>query len=105
MSCAWVFMTTRCRDGHETYTVGFHDPKGVWHPESDHEERDKALDRVAWLNGAADDDSTRMIVQAASTLIAEFDDSYDASCDDGSWRVDACISADTIDMMRKAVRL
>ena len=35
------------------YTVGFYDPEGNWHPESDHESKDKAAERVAWLNGGA----------------------------------------------------
>lgn len=34
------------------YTVGFYDPKGNWHPESDHEDSEKAAKRVAWLNGS-----------------------------------------------------
>ena len=33
------------------WTVGFHDPQGKWHPDSDHEEKEKAAERVAWLNG------------------------------------------------------
>lgn len=33
------------------WTVGFYDPKGDWHPESDHDSADKAAERVAWLNG------------------------------------------------------
>ncbi len=33
------------------YTVGFYDPKGEWHPESDHQDREEAAKRVAFLNG------------------------------------------------------
>jgi len=33
------------------YTVGFYDPTGEWHPESDHETTEEAAKRVAWLNG------------------------------------------------------
>lgn len=33
------------------YTVGFYDPSGRWHPDSDHNDRDKAAERVAYLNG------------------------------------------------------
>lgn len=33
------------------YTVGFYDPKGEWHPESDHSDRDAAASRVNYLNG------------------------------------------------------
>lgn len=34
------------------FTVGFYDPSGKWHPESDWDSRDDAAKRVAWLNGA-----------------------------------------------------
>lgn len=33
------------------FTVGFYDPKGKWHPESDHKTADEAAARVAYLNG------------------------------------------------------
>jgi hypothetical protein len=33
------------------YTVGFYDPSGKWHAESDHEDREQAAARVATLNG------------------------------------------------------
>lgn len=33
------------------WTVGFYDPKGEWHPESDHETSKEAAKRVAFLNG------------------------------------------------------
>jgi hypothetical protein len=33
------------------YTVGFYDPKGNWHPESDHDSRSDAAHRVHYLNG------------------------------------------------------
>ena len=34
------------------YTVGFFDPNGKWHADSDHGDKKKAADRVAYLNGA-----------------------------------------------------
>lgn len=34
------------------WTVGFYDPKGEWHPESDHATHVAAARRVAWLNGS-----------------------------------------------------
>jgi hypothetical protein len=34
------------------YAVGFYDPQGRWQPESEHDEREKAARRAAWLNGA-----------------------------------------------------
>lgn len=33
------------------WTVGFHEPGGTWHPESDHPDADQAADRTRWLNG------------------------------------------------------
>lgn len=35
------------------YTVGFYKPDGSFESDSDHDSRDKAADRVAWLNGGA----------------------------------------------------
>ena len=34
------------------WTVGFYDPSGEWHPDSDHTSRESAGKRVAYLNGA-----------------------------------------------------
>jgi len=33
------------------WTVGYYDPKGEWHPESDHDNAEDAAKRVAYLNG------------------------------------------------------
>jgi len=33
------------------YTVGFYSPDGKWHADSDHDSRDKATERVHYLNG------------------------------------------------------
>ena len=33
------------------WTVGFYDPNGKWHAESDHETKEEAANRVAFLNG------------------------------------------------------
>lgn len=35
------------------FTVGFYDPSGRWHAESDHGSRGDAAERVAYLNGTA----------------------------------------------------
>lgn len=32
------------------WTVGFYDPSGVWHSESDHDSPEEAARRVAFLN-------------------------------------------------------
>jgi hypothetical protein len=34
------------------YTVGFYDPTGKWHSDSDYSDRADARERCAWLNGA-----------------------------------------------------
>lgn len=36
------------------WTVGFFDPSGKWHAESDFNDREEAARRVAWLNGSAE---------------------------------------------------
>lgn len=33
------------------YTVGFYDPSGNFHPDSDYNDRNKAANRVSFLNG------------------------------------------------------
>jgi len=35
------------------FTVGFYRPDGRWEPESDHDSREKAAERVHYLNGGA----------------------------------------------------
>ena len=37
---------------HGLWTVGFYDPKGEWHPDSDHQSKGEAAERTAWLNGS-----------------------------------------------------
>jgi len=39
------------RDGDIQFVVGFYDPSGKWHTESDHVTRESAADRVHYLNG------------------------------------------------------
>ena len=34
------------------YTVGFYNPSGKWEPESDHNDKEEAAKRAAWLNGS-----------------------------------------------------
>lgn len=38
--------------------MGFYDPAGKWHPDSDHGDRVAAGDRVHYLNGGSDEPST-----------------------------------------------
>ena len=42
------------RDGatNHLWTVGFYDPTGKFHSDSDHADSEKAADRVAYLNGS-----------------------------------------------------
>lgn len=44
----WVYLKTEPR----LWTVGFYDPEGRWHSDSDHDSSEAAADRCAWLNGA-----------------------------------------------------
>ena len=43
----WVYILTEPH----LFTVGFYDPDGKWHPESDWSTRDEAAERCAYLNG------------------------------------------------------
>lgn len=48
-------MTTTCwvyiRSEPGLWTVGFYDPEGRWHADSDYEDREEAAKRCAYLNG------------------------------------------------------
>ena len=39
------------RSENKLWTVGFYDHNGHWIPESDHDSKESAADRVHWLNG------------------------------------------------------
>jgi hypothetical protein len=43
----WVYV----RSEPELWTVGFYDPRGAWHSDSDHTDRESAARRCAYLNG------------------------------------------------------
>lgn len=47
MSNSWVYVQSEPG----LWTVGFYDPSGKWHPDSDHDSRAAAADRVHYLNG------------------------------------------------------
>jgi hypothetical protein len=47
---SWVYVRSKTE---QLYTVGFFDPDGGWHTDSDHDTRDAAADRCAYLNGRA----------------------------------------------------
>lgn len=40
------------------WTVGYYTPTGAWMPESDHDVRERAAKRVAWLNGSEEGGDT-----------------------------------------------
>lgn len=46
----WVYLQF---DGERVWTVGFYDPDGKFHPDSDWKSRLSAAQRTAWLNGAS----------------------------------------------------
>lgn len=43
----WVYQRTES----ELYTVGYYDPQGKWHADSDHSTAEEAAKRVHYLNG------------------------------------------------------
>ena len=43
----WVYI----KSDSSLWTVGFYDPSGTWHPESDHDSPEAAAARVHYLNG------------------------------------------------------
>lgn len=43
----WVYIKSE----DNLWTVGFYNPAGRWHPESDHDSRKSAAARVNYLNG------------------------------------------------------
>ena len=45
----WVVLRTS--DARPTWTVGFYDPTGEWHPLYDFNDKDEAGDKAAHLNG------------------------------------------------------
>lgn len=45
----WVYI--RSEPG--LWTVGFYSPSGEFHPDSDHNDREQAAERVHYLNGGA----------------------------------------------------
>ncbi len=48
----YVYLETERSAEHVLYTVGFYSPDGTWHSESDHNEKEEAAKRTAFLNGS-----------------------------------------------------
>ena len=67
----YVYIESEHNSSGSLWTVGFYDPQGNWRPESDHDNSEKAAERVAWLNGSqqgennpyllTDEESARLI--------------------------------------------
>lgn len=60
------------RSEENLWTVGFYDPIGEWHSDSDHETKADAADRVAHLNGC-----TELLLERIERLeqrVAELED-------------------------------
>ena len=74
----YVYIMTEPR----LWTVGFFDPDGKWHTDSDHGDRENAARRVAYLNGAKEfsDDSDDMSHPVTDCAFCEHDP---AVCNDG----------------------
>lgn len=53
---AWVYVRNRDEPSGSgaAFTVGFYDPEGAWHSDSDHPTKAEAAARVRWLNGGND---------------------------------------------------
>jgi hypothetical protein len=47
----YVYKETEHNSWGSLYTVGYYDPQGNWHPESDHDSKADAAARVHYLNG------------------------------------------------------
>ena len=50
METTWLYLKSEP----SLWTVGFYTPKGQWTPESDWDSKEKAADRVHWLNGGSE---------------------------------------------------
>lgn len=47
----WIYIWTENSITNHLWTVGFYDPEGKFHPESDHSVQESAVARVHYLNG------------------------------------------------------
>lgn len=54
--------------GSGLYTVGFYEHDGKWVAESDHEDKEDAAKRVAWLNGSGGSTQEKKQVQVVKSL-------------------------------------
>ena len=60
------------------WTVGFYDPNGKWHSDSDHSDREEAAKRVHYLNGGQETVVIRKLndadIEKPEFEFGEFDD-------------------------------
>jgi hypothetical protein len=47
----YVYIESEHNPEGSLWTVGFYSPDGKWNPDSDHNSKESAADRVRWLNG------------------------------------------------------
>lgn len=47
----WVYIHSEHSSDHDLYTVGFYDPNGKFHTDSDWNSKEDAAKRVSFLNG------------------------------------------------------
>ena len=58
----------------QLWTVGFYDPSGKWQSESDHDSKEEAANRVAYLNGRSQfSDEDVEILKGATRVLTEDD--------------------------------
>ncbi|MEV0292582.1 hypothetical protein [Nocardia sp. NPDC050710] len=64
---SYVYMRTEP----QLWTVGFYKPNGEWEPESDHDRKDRAADRVIFLNGRGSDTDVAELIRQHDELREE----------------------------------
>ncbi len=47
----YIYIESEHNEHGSLWTVGFYSPDGKWNPESDHETKESAAERVHYLNG------------------------------------------------------
>lgn len=80
------------------WTVGDYDPDGRWQPESDHDSREDAAQRVAWLNGSGEPPvppaGLLLTPRDRRLLLAALADAAAYRNDRGAGYCEACLESD-----------
>lgn len=50
----YIYIESEHNSEGSLWTVGFYKPNGEWNPESDHDTKESAAERVHYLNGGTD---------------------------------------------------